>query len=340
MKLAMISRYLPSGSKIGVGYQSHDIANGMAKRGHEVTMYSQYGHTEGAVYRTIAVPVGWRLRTFRFAWNLRRFDFSAYDFLHAHTDDYWLWNRKRKPAHLRTMSGSCRAEAIHSQRLWLKFRMNLLALSEALAVRVADRTICISDNTRVYFPTLKEVIPCGMDTSAFYPGNEKESAPTLLFVGTYERRKRGKLLMEIFAKEILPKIPNAQLWMVSEDAPDAPNVRRFVRIPTAELAELYRRAWVFCLPSSYEGFGVPYIEAMASGLPTVGTPNLGAREVLGNGRYGLIAEPEKLGETLRELLTDADKRKQWGDIGLERSRTFSWETVLDQYEQVYREMTA
>ncbi len=340
MKIVMISIYLPSGSKIGVGYQAHGLANGLTQRGHEVTMLSQYGHSEGALYRTVQVPVGRRLRTFRFAWNLRKYDFSEYDILHAHTDDYWLWDRRRKPPHLRTMHGACRAEAIYSDKLALKFRMNLLALSEKLAVKIADRTICVSENTFRYFPGVRESIPCGVDTSAFYPQGAKETAPTLLFVGTYERRKRGKLLMEIFAKDILPKIPNAQLWMVSEDAPDAPNVQRFVRIPTAELTELYRKAWVFCLPSSYEGFGVPYIEAMASGLPTVGTPNLGAMEVLSKGKFGVIAEPEKLGQMLIELLTNTIKREQWGKIGLERSRTFSWETVLDRYEQVYREMTA
>jgi glycosyltransferase involved in cell wall biosynthesis len=47
----------------------------------------------------------------------------------------------------------------------------------------------------------------------------KADVPTILFVGTYGNRKRGKLLMEIFARDILPKLPAAQLWMVCSDAP-------------------------------------------------------------------------------------------------------------------------
>lgn len=338
MKIAMVSRHLPSGSKIGVGYQAHYLANGLTRRGHSVTMFSQYGPSEGAEYETVTVPVGSRLRTFRFAWNLRKVDFSGFDLLHAHTDDYWMWKRRNKPPRLRTMHGASWAEMQHAPEWKLKLRMALLAASERLAVRVADRTVCVSENTRRYFPRAKEVILNGVDTAQFHPGEAKEAVPTILFVGTYERRKRGRLLMEIFAREIRPALPNAQLWMVSEDAPDAPGVTRFIRIPTTELAELYRRAWVFCLPSSYEGFGVPYIEAMASGLPVVATPNLGAREVLAEGKFGLLAEPEQLGATLISLLREAEAREKWTTIGLERAREFDWENILDQYEQLYAEL--
>ena len=48
----MISAYLPSGSKIGVGYQAHALANELALRGHDVVMFSRSGASEGAVYET------------------------------------------------------------------------------------------------------------------------------------------------------------------------------------------------------------------------------------------------------------------------------------------------
>src|SRR5438105_2635136 len=87
----MISFYLPSGSKIGSGYQAHYMANALARRGHRVTMFSPCGPSEGAAYDTATVDVGRSLRTFRFAWNLRRVDFAPFDVVHAHGDDYWLW---------------------------------------------------------------------------------------------------------------------------------------------------------------------------------------------------------------------------------------------------------
>ena len=65
--------------------------------------------------------------------------------------------------------------------------------------------------------------------------------------------------------------------MVTQDAPADPGAGITVlgRLDDEELAREYRAAWVFCLPSSYEGFGIPYAEAMASGTPVVATPNPG-----------------------------------------------------------------
>ena len=228
------------------------------------------------------VEVGSWGGTFRFAWELRGADLSGFDVVHAHGDDYLLWGRN-KPAHVRTMHGSCLAEAANVPGLKEKLRMLMLGLSEIAATVVADRTVCVSQNTRRYYPWVRDAIANGVDTNAFRPGGQREAEPTILFVGTYQNRKRGKLLMEAFGDTILPALPTAKLWMVCGDAPPAPNVAAFGRVPLEKLADLYRRAWVFCLPSSYEGFGVPYIEAMASGTPVVATPNVGAVEVLGDG---------------------------------------------------------
>lgn len=337
MKIAMISLYLPSGSKIGSGYQAHYMANAMVRRGHAVTMFSPCDKTAGALYETVTLPVGNKLRTFRFAWNLREVDFGRFDVIHAHGDDYWLWHRNG-PVHVRTMHGSCLAEACHVPGVSEKVRMALLGVSEILATFVADRTVCVSRNTLRYYPWIADVIMNGVDIDRFRPGTERDKLPTILFVGTYHNRKRGQLLMEQFAREVRPQLPDAQLWMVCDDAPPAPGVTVFGSVPLEKLAELYRRAWVFCLPSSYEGFGVPYIEAMASGTPVVATANVGAREVLREGKCGVISESQKLGETLLQMLRDPAQRQELSRIGLERSRDFDWKHVASLYEHVYSEL--
>ncbi len=75
------------------------------------------------------------------------------------------------------------------------------------------------------------------------------------------------LLAEAFPRDVLPAVPDAELRMVTQDAPADPGAGITVlgRLDDEELAREYRAAWVFCLPSSYEGFGIPYAEAMASG---------------------------------------------------------------------------
>lgn len=339
MKVAMVSLYLPSESKIGSGYQAHYMANALVRRGHRVTMFSPCAPSEGALYENVTVNPGRRLRTFGFAVAVAKLDLRQFDVVHAHGEDYWLF-RGSKPCHVRTMHGSCLAEAAHIPGLMEKTRMALLGVSEVLATRVAHRTVCVSQNTRRSFPWLSDVILNGVDTDAFCPGVSREERPTILFVGTYENRKRGRLLMEAFAQTVLPALPSAQLWMVCSDAPVAPGVQVFGRIPLEQLTELYRRAWVFCLPSSYEGFGVPYIEAMASGLPVVATPNVGACEVLGNGEFGRIVEPEALGASLLGLLNDDGERSRLREVGLERVKTFAWDNIIEQYERVYGEIHA
>ena len=56
MNIAIISFFLPSGSKIGVGYQVHYLANELVKRGHKVTVFSKNGLSEGSLYRLVEVP--------------------------------------------------------------------------------------------------------------------------------------------------------------------------------------------------------------------------------------------------------------------------------------------
>src|ERR1051326_2971625 len=272
MKIALTSMYLPSGSKIGVGYVVHYFANEMVKRGHDVTVFSQTGACEDSLYRVQVVPSGIRLRTFGFAWNLRHVDFSGYDVLNAHGDDWFLWGRKR-PRHVHTFHGSCLAEMLNVRGVKERARMGMLALCEMNACLLAKDRVAVSANTRRYIPGIKHIIPNGVNLQQFSPCEDKSEQPSLLFVGTMHGRKRGQMLLDLFQKEIRPQVPNAEFWAVCENPIEGEGVRRFGRVPTETLCDLYRRAWVFCLPSTYEGFGVPYIEAMASGTPVVASPN-------------------------------------------------------------------
>jgi glycosyltransferase involved in cell wall biosynthesis len=180
------------------------------------------------------------------------------------------------------------------------------------------------------------VIPCAYDGKRFFSGGQKSARPSILFVGDLDTRKRGRLLMDVFAREIRPAVPDAELWMVSADQPDGEGVVAFGRVPPSELADLYRRAWAFCLPSSYEGFGVPYVEAMASGTPVVATHNGGADDVLGGGTYGRVVAEHALGAALVALLRSPEERRRLACAGLERAREYESDRIAERYESVYR----
>lgn len=333
LNIAMISYYLPSGSKIGVGYQVHALANELVSSGHSVTVFSACGPVEGALYTTRTVPLSGANRTFKFALRLRRVDWSPFDVLHAHGDDYWLW-RRRVPAHVRTLHGSCFSEALHIRGARERIRMLLLGCTELLASVVADETVTVSDATRRWMPWIRNTIPNGVALSRFHPG-ERAAHPTILFVGTYGHRKRGRFLMQVFREEVLPNVPDAELWMVAEDAPAERSVTVLGRVSDDELADLYRRAWVFCLPSTYEGFGIPYVEAMASGCPVVATPNSGVLEVTEGGRFGAISSDRDLGTTLVRLLTREEERSWRASAGLRKAQSYDLSNVTKQYLVIY-----
>ncbi|GLI27360.1 phosphatidyl-myo-inositol mannosyltransferase [Agromyces rhizosphaerae] len=337
LRIAMISYYLPSESKIGVGYQVHALANELADRGHHVDVFSPCGPVEGARYGHVHVPLDGSMRTFRFAFAMRRMDLSSYDVLHAHGEDYWMW-RRRVPAHVRTLHGSCFEEALRIRGAKEKARMVLLGCTEVLASVVADRTVLISPATRRWTPWVDTVIPNGVDAEAFAPGGTRRAAPTVLFVGTWRGRKRGAELARIFADEVRPRVPDAELRMVTQDAPDElpDGVVALGRLSDAELAEEYRSAWAFCLPSTYEGFGIPYAEAMTAGLPVIATPNVGSRYVTDEGRFGVLAELDGLGDALVGVLTDAGRRAELAEASLARAVEFDLRAVADHYERVYR----
>lgn len=335
MKIAMVSLYLPGGSKIGVGYQVHHMANQMVRRGHDVTVYSQCPQGEDALYEHRCLEAGQKWRTFQFAWDLRKVDFSGYQVLHAHGDDWFLWGKKR-PLHIHTYHGSCLAESGHQVNLRERIRMLALAFCESGSVPLCDESVAVSEGTRKYIPWIRHVIPNGVDLGHFHPAGPKAERPTCLFVGALRGRKRGSFLVELFRREVQRRVPGAVLWAVCDEPVEGDGIQWFGRVSNVILGELYRRAWVFCLPSSYEGFGVPYIEAMASGTAVVATPNRGASEVLQGGTCGILSSEERLADRLVQVLHDSRLRAFLERVGLSRAQSFGWDIVCEAYEKLYQ----
>ena len=126
--------------------------------------------------------------------------------------------------------------------------------------------------------------------------------------------------------------PDATLTIVGDQGPPCAGVTYRIGVADVELASLYRRAWAYVTPSTYEGFGLPYLEAMACGTPVVATPNPGSVEMLDHGKYGVLAADEKFGPSISSLLSDAQARDALSARGLCRAREYSLTVMLDRYE--------
>jgi glycosyltransferase involved in cell wall biosynthesis len=289
MTLAMLSFRLPTPqSKRGGGERvAHDLANSLARHGHEITVWSADPRPEGALYQVRTLPfralihnwLGFRL-TSGYLGNILALlpDYAGAQVVIAHGDSLLL--PLRGIPVLRIMHGSALDES-RTAGSWLRKILQWGVYWQERITARTQTTVAISRNTQLRCPAIRELIPNGVDPARFFPApSEKTQEPSILFVGTLGGRKRGRLLIEWFTERIRPIHPSASLFMVSEAGPPISGVRYFHGIPDEALAALYRKAWVFASPSVYEGFGLPYLEAMASGTAVVATANPGSCEVL------------------------------------------------------------
>jgi glycosyltransferase involved in cell wall biosynthesis len=342
--VALIQRFLPSRSRGGVGYFTHGLAQALVRRGHRVTVFSQDPAPARAAYRVQVVPlpetgIGAWLAPFAFPFALARCSFQGFDVVHAQGDDQFIRTHDGPPV-VRTMHGTSLAEAWCNGvrgRSPKRFLLHgFFFAMEILADLRADYVVMNSQHTTRFYPRAHSVIGNGVDLEALAPdGTPKSEKPSVLFIGEIDSRKRGRLLMDVMTREVRAVLPEAELWLVSPERVEGPGLRHFDAVDDAQLATLFRRAWVLCLPSAYEGFGRPYLEAMAAGTAVVASPNPGAREVLEDGRDGVIARDEELGAALVRLLTHAPERAEYERLGRVRAQAFGWDEVARQYERVY-----
>jgi glycosyltransferase involved in cell wall biosynthesis len=117
------------------------------------------------------------------------------------------------------------------------------------------------------------------------------------------------------------------------------HVRFFGFVQHSTLAILYRLAAVFVFPSLYEGFGLPPLEAMASGTPVVTSNVSSLPEVVGDAALLVDPlQPEAIAEAMRRVLTDSTLRADMRSRGLARARQFSWERSIRRVREIYAEV--
>jgi glycosyltransferase involved in cell wall biosynthesis len=159
-------------------------------------------------------------------------------------------------------------------------------------------------------------------------GGPREKA--VLFVGRNFVPKGGPELLDAFAI-VRRDHPQAELWLVSSSAPRAlpPGVVFHGTVGRDALARLYARASVFALPTLREAFGLSFLEAMAFGLPVVGSRIEAVPEIVSDGETGVlvpIRDPAALGRAVSGLLADPVRARLMGAAGRARVLArFGWD---------------
>jgi glycosyltransferase involved in cell wall biosynthesis len=171
----------------------------------------------------------------------------------------------------------------------------------------------------------------------------------LLYVGKIDPLKNLLLLMDVFKRvrenldvNLVMVGPKGWFYHVIKKRIDELDLGRYVMatdfISDEELSILYKEAAVFILPSLYEGFGIPVIEAMACGTPVVCSNVCCLPEVVQDA--GILVDPHSIEgfvEAATQVIKDRQLRRRLTKRGLLRAKEFSWEKTASETLKVYKE---
>jgi glycosyltransferase involved in cell wall biosynthesis len=235
-----------------------------------------------------------------------------------------------------------------------KATMRLQARCEKRHVRRADLVIATSQYSAERIQELyaiskqPRIVPELIDLSSWrrllqiHPAPPEESKFVVLSVCRFYPRKRLHILLAA-ADRLRSTIPGIEIRIVG-NGPEAPRLRSIWRqknlqpivtwlgnVSQAELAREYNRCQVFCLPSVQEGFGIVFLEAMASGKPVVAARAGAAPEVV---KHGILVDPddeESLAEGIQRLYADRALRAALAAKGSDFVKQFDAPLVADAF---------
>jgi len=209
------------------------------------------------------------------------------------------------------------------------------------------RALTDVDPAKVHVTPLAATLP----STAQDPGVALERlgvpCPYVLFVGTLEPRKNVVTLIRAY-RQVAPDVPHALVltgpagWFAAEmdrelARPGPGTVVRTGNVDPPDLDALYRGADAFAYPSAYEGFGLPVLEALARGVPTIASNVPALHEVAGDA--AVFVEPgdvADLAEALGRVLTDAALAGDLRGRGPGRAAGYSWTATASATLEAYR----
>lgn len=239
---------------------------------------------------------------------------------------------------------------LYQLKNWTKYSAKkarkILTISKASKDDIIKKYGLPEDKVAVTYPGIK--FKSTMQNSKLLEEKYGIGGDYILFVGTLQPRKNIERLIEAFSKisnkPIDLVVVGKKGWMY-EDILKAPKkfgvedrVKFLDFVPDSDLSVLYKNALFFILPSLYEGFGLPVLEAMQYGCPVI-TSNVSSLPEAG-GEAALYVDPldtEDIAKKMSVLIKDDKLRREMIEKGLKQVRKFSWEKTARQTLEVLEE---
>jgi teichuronic acid biosynthesis glycosyltransferase TuaC len=222
----------------------------------------------------------------------------------------------------------------------------------------AASVICISEKVRDAVlqsagrKIKTEVIYNGVDVARFHPAEDFSDSVTILSVGNLIPVKGHELLLRAYSS-VHARFPDSSCEIIG-DGPERTNLVKLAadlgvankiifaqRKSREEIAQAMRRCTILALPSSYEGLGCVYLEAMASGKPAIGCHGQGIDEVIEHGVNGWLITPGSLDELTQGLTELTENKILRDEIGFQARQTivqsFTLAHQAARLANVYRE---
>jgi glycosyltransferase involved in cell wall biosynthesis len=200
----------------------------------------------------------------------------------------------------------------------------VLTVSDAVAAQIRER-----------YPGSKVIVtPNGVD-ARFRPGQKR--GQYFLFVGNDKPHKNLTTLLAAF-RRVRAEQPELKLVVAGGASPEEEGVTAAGFVSAEELAALYGEAIALVQPSIEEGFGLPMLEAMASGTAVIASRARALLEVASGAAIHVDARSESaLAEAMLELARDDQKRRSLIALGLRRADEFTWRNCAQRTLRAYRE---
>ena len=196
--------------------------------------------------------------------------------------------------------------------------------------------VCVSEAAGAFlredFSREPEVVSPGVDWGAHAPA-VREARPTVLYSGSLSESRKGVAALVAAAELLRADVPSLQVWLLGPGEPpvtvDPSLVTRCELVADVALREAYGRAWVTCLPSTAESFGMTVVESLACGTPVVVRADGGGpAEIVTDGVGGLADGTE--GGLVAALAAALDVAQRPGTVDRcrERARDYDWDAAV------------